>query len=76
MISEMVNHDLDNIHVADIIDAVNKGDIFAIEIINKLGLFLGEAVASLVHIFNHEMIIIGGKVALAENYLINPIENT
>jgi len=76
MISEMVNHDLDNIHVADIIDAVNKGDIFAIEIINKLGHFLGEALASLVHIFNPEMIIIGGKVALAENYLINPIENT
>jgi len=76
LISELVNHDLDNIHVADIIEAVNKGDIFAIEIINKLGHFLGEALASLVHIFNPEIIIIGGKVALAENYLINPIENT
>ncbi len=76
LISELVNDDLDNIHVSDIIEAVNKGDIFAIEIINKLGHFLGEALASLVHIFNPEMIIIGGKVALAENYLINPIENT
>jgi len=76
LISELVDHNLDNIHVADIIKAVNKGDIFAIEIINKLGHFLGEALASLVHIFNPEVIIIGGKVALAENYLINPIENT
>jgi len=76
LISELVNHDIENIHVSDIIEAVNKGDIFAIEIINKLGHFLGEALSSLVHIFNPEMIIIGGKVALAENYLINPIENT
>lgn len=76
LIKELVNNDLDDIHVSDIIEAVNKGDIFAIEIINKLGHFLGEALSSLVHIFNPEMIIIGGKVALAENYLINPIENT
>jgi glucokinase-like ROK family protein len=76
LISELVDHDIENIHVSDIIEAVNKGDIFAIEIINKLGHFLGEALSSLVHIFNPEMIIIGGKVALAENYLINPIENT
>lgn len=76
MIKEIVKGDLENIHVSDIIEAVNKGDIFAIEIINKLGNFLGEALASLVHIFNPEMIIIGGKVALAEDYLINPIQNT
>ena len=76
LISEIVNDNLDDIHVSDIIEAVNKGDIFAIEIINKLGHFLGEAMASLVHIFNPEMIIIGGKVALAEDYLINPIQNT
>ncbi|NOR88502.1 MAG: ROK family protein [Bacteroidales bacterium] len=76
LISELVNNDLENIHVSDIIKAVNQGDIFAIEIINKLGHFLGEALASLVHIFNPEMIIIGGKVALAEDYLINPIQNT
>jgi hypothetical protein len=35
-----------------------------------------KAMASLVHIFNPEMIIIGGKVALAEDYLINTIQNT
>jgi glucokinase-like ROK family protein len=75
LIKELVKGDLDEIHVADIIEAVNKGDLFAIEIINKLGNFLGEALASLVHIFNPEMIIIGGKVALAGDYLINPIEN-
>lgn len=76
IIKELVNNDLDEIHVSDIIEAVNKGDLFAIEIINKLGHFLGEALASLVHIFNPEMIIIGGKVALAGDYLINPIHNT
>ena len=76
LIKELVKGDLEEIHVSDIIEAVNKGDLFAIEIINKLGHFLGEALASLVHIFNPEMIIIGGKVALAEDYLINPIQNT
>ncbi len=76
IIKEMVKGNLDDIHVADIIEAVNTGDVFAIEIINKLGHFLGEALASLVHIFNPEMIIVGGKVALAGDYLINPIHNT
>lgn len=76
LIKEIVKGNLDDIHVADIIEAVNEGDIFAIEIINKLGHFLGEALASLIHIFNPEMIIIGGKVALAGEYLTNPIHNT
>jgi N-acetylglucosamine repressor len=76
LINELVKGNLDDIHVSDIIEAVNKGDIFAFEIINRLGHFLGEALSSMVHIFNPEMIIIGGKVAMAGDFLINPIQNT
>jgi N-acetylglucosamine repressor len=76
LINELAKGNLDDIHVSDIIEAVNKGDIFAFEIINRLGHFLGEALSSMVHIFNPEMIIIGGKVAMAGDFLINPIQNT
>jgi N-acetylglucosamine repressor len=76
LINELAKGNLDDVHVSDIIEAVNKGDIFAFEIINRLGHFLGEALSSMVHIFNPEMIIIGGKVAMAGDFLINPIQNT
>lgn len=75
LIKELVNNNIDNIHVADIIEALQRGDAFAIELIDQLGQHLGRALASVVHLFNPEMIIIGGKVSVAKEYLITPIEN-
>ncbi len=74
LISEMVNANLDEIHVSTIIEALKSGDAFAIELISQAGEYLGKGIAGLIHIFNPETIIIGGKVAGAKHFLLDPIQ--
>ncbi|MBN2237075.1 MAG: ROK family transcriptional regulator [Bacteroidales bacterium] len=73
---EMVANNLDDIHVSTIIDAVHNGDAFAIELISQAGYYLGKGIAGLIHIFNPEAIIIGGKVASAKHFLLDSIQQS
>jgi len=57
-----------------IIEAANEGDQFAISIISQTGLELGKGIAILIQLFNPELIILGGRVAEANQYLLTPIE--
>ncbi|MCF6239765.1 MAG: ROK family protein [Bacteroidales bacterium] len=57
-----------------IIEAANEGDQFAISIIAKVGFELGKGIATLIQLFNPELIILGGRVAEANQYLLTPIE--
>lgn len=66
---------IENIRLNDIITAAKKDDNLAIESINYIGDKLGRGIASLINIFNPEMIIIGGIVAKSEEYLSLPLKN-
>jgi len=57
-----------------IIEAANEGDQFAISIISQVGFELGKGIAVLIQLFNPELIILGGRVAEANQYLLTPIE--
>jgi len=57
-----------------IIQAANEGDQFAISIISQVGLELGKGIAILIQLLNPELIILGGRVAEANQYLLTPIE--
>ncbi len=59
-----------------IIDAANKGDQLAISIISKVGLELGKGISILIQLFNPELIILGGRVADANHYLLTPIQQS
>jgi len=76
LITEMVDGDLNSIHVSTIIEAMENGDVFAIELISQAGYYLGKGIAGLIHIFNPEMVIIGGKVASAKDFLLDPIHQS
>ena len=54
--------------------AIRSEDILAIEMVEKLGTNLGKGLAGLINIFNPELVVIGGKVAVAAgDYLMLPI---
>ena len=65
----------EKIHIEDIIDAVNEEDVLAIEVVEEIGTVLGRAIAGLINIFNPELIVIGGNVAEAKDYLLLPIKS-
>ena len=60
----------------DILDAIEKEDVTAIECVEEVGATLGRAVAGLINIFNPDMIIIGGRLSVAERYLMPPLKIT
>ncbi|MBD1428246.1 ROK family transcriptional regulator [Sphingobacterium litopenaei] len=66
---------IEEIKLNDIISAAKKDDNLCIEAINYIGDKLGRGIASLINIFNPELIIIGGVVAKSEEYLSLPLKN-
>ena len=56
----------------DILDAVEKEDVTAIECVEQVGSTLGRAVAGLINLFNPDVVVIGGRLCVTEQYLIPP----
>jgi len=74
LIKELVNDDLEKIEISTVIKAANSGDQFAISIFSDVGHWLGRGIAYLLQIFNPELIIIGGHVAEANQFILAPIQ--
>ena len=66
---------LENINLEMVIDAAQKGDGFAIDIIHNIGLELGKGLSIAVHLFNPQIIIIDGVLSKAQRLIVNPIEH-
>lgn len=59
----------------NIVEAAIKGDILAIELIEEVGNTLGRHIAGLINLFNPELVVIGGVVSIAGDYLLLPIKS-
>lgn len=57
-----------------VVEAALAGDQRAITILSEVGLNLGRGISILIQLLNPELIIIGGSVAEAKQYLITPIQ--
>lgn len=65
----------DDIDIEDILEALMEEDMLAIECVEEIGAVLGQAIAGLINIFNPELVIIGGRLAIAKDYLMLPIKS-
>ena len=54
--------------------AIEEEDVLAIEVIEEIGGVLGRAIAGIINVFNPELVVIGGKMAGAREYLMLPIK--
>lgn len=68
--------DLELITLTDILDAVKKEDPLCIEIVEQVGSVIGKYIAGLINIFNPELVIIGGQVSQAEDFLLLQIKSS
>lgn len=73
LLSNLVDNNLDKIDPNTVIQAAQDGDQFCISILTEVGYWLGRGITHLIQIFNPELIIIGGKVAEAGQFLTAPI---
>ena len=56
-----------------VVEAILAGDQFAIDQLNQMCEYLGKGLVTLIHLLNPEMIIIGGKIAHAGKYVLDPV---
>jgi len=63
------------VSLEEIIKAVNEEDVLAIEVIEEVGNVLGRSLAGLINIFNPELVVIGGMVSKAKEYLLLPVKS-
>lgn len=76
VLNQLSRNDLDTLGAKTIIDAANKGDQFAINILSQIGINLGKGIAVLIQLFNPELIILEGKFAEARQFITTPIQQS
>ncbi|WP_025764765.1 ROK family protein [Dyadobacter tibetensis] len=72
-LTKIVNHRIAELDTVHIIEAAHAGDEFSIDLLSNLGFELGKGLATAVHLFNPEVVIIGGLLAEAGPFISNPI---
>ena len=75
-ISSLKHTDKDHSKVVGnaIMEAANRGDQFAIELLSDAGYKIGNALAILIHIMNPESIVLSGRGAMVGKILMAPIQ--
>ena len=63
------------ISLNDIIEVALQEDMLAIELIEEVGNSLGKHIAGLINLFNPELVVIGGTLAYAGDYLMLPLRS-
>ncbi|RDV15081.1 ROK family transcriptional regulator [Pontibacter diazotrophicus] len=76
ILNQLSEQEIDHIEPQMIIDAANKGDQYAISILSEVGINLGKGIAILIQLFNPELIILGGKIAEAKQFITTPIQHS
>jgi len=62
------------IRLHNILDAIEEGDMLAIEGIGVMGDTLGRGIAGLINLFNPGLVILGGRLIVGRDYLMLPIK--
>lgn len=70
-----VGGDLAKLTAQLIYEAAHDGDAYALEIVHETAKYLGAGVASIINIFNPEVVVICGGVTLAGDTLFTPLDH-
>jgi glucokinase-like ROK family protein len=76
MLNSLTDNDSDKIEPALVVNAAIQGDQFAINILSEVGINLGKGIAILIQLFNPELIILGGPIAAAGQYITTPVQQS
>jgi glucokinase-like ROK family protein len=71
---DKTNNDLSQLTVSLVVEAAGQDDAVALEALEKVGRYLGIGLASLVNALNPELVVFGGILSLAGNFLLPAID--
>lgn len=74
--SDAVGGDPSKVTAEVVVQAAQQGDAAALELMEREGYLVGIGVVNCVHIFNPDLIVIGGGVSNAGDLLFNPVRTT
>ncbi|EPH16365.1 ROK family transcriptional regulator [Hoylesella oralis] len=60
----------------ELIDATNREDPLCLDVLEGIGQKLGKAIATLINIFNPELVVIGGTMSQTGNFLMHSINTS
>ena len=73
---ELVEGDLERVTVDNVVEAAGDGDGVALQALEEVGRQLGVGIANLINIFNPELVVLGGALSLAGDFLMPVVEET
>ncbi len=73
---ELAKGEINTIDAALVSRAAEKGDEISRQLLATAGSYLGIAITNLLHLFNPELIILGGSVTKAGDFLLHPLWQT
>jgi predicted NBD/HSP70 family sugar kinase len=74
ILARMAKENGQNLEPSTVVEAAIAGDQRAISILSDVGLDLGRGIAILIQLLNPELIILGGAIAEANQYITTPIQ--
>ncbi|QKG57762.1 ROK family transcriptional regulator [Hymenobacter sp. BRD128] len=74
LLSQLTAPELDQLESEQVYAAAHEGDQFAINTLAEVGTNLGKGIAILIQLFNPELIILGGKIAQAKQFIFPAIQ--
>ncbi len=75
-VSQLAKGRPERISIPIIVEAAAEGDKVARQALEETGVYLGIGIANLINAFNPELVIFGGVISLASDYLLPAIEKT
>lgn len=76
MLNELSKEELERIEPEAIINAANRGDQYAIQLLSNIGANMGKGISILIQLFNPELIVLTGKIAKAKQYITLPMQQS
>lgn len=73
LIPDLVGGELSRITMGVVVNAADQGDQLALDTLADIALHLGTGIANLINLFNPELIVLGGSLTLAGQYLMPTI---
>ena len=73
LLSQMTGDNLEHLTVAMVVEAARADDVVALNALKQIGYHLGVGLASLVNALNPDLVVLGGILSLAGDFLLAPI---